>query len=124
MAARTSRSWCRSERVDRAAFGPGRGRAAASGYTPIGESLRVAARGLPAEGPRSIVLVSDGEDACTPPPPCEVAKQLKQSGRIDLVVHTIGFKVGAAARAQLTCIASATGGGFGRRRPGPRSAPS
>ena len=88
------------ERVDRAAFGRAVAGLRASGYTPIGESLRVAARGLPAEGPRSIVLVSDGEDTCAPPPPCEVAKQLKQSG-IDLVVHTIGFKVGAAARAQL-----------------------
>ena len=68
-------------------------------------------RGLPAEGPRSIVLVSDGEDTCAPPQPCEVAKQLKAAG-IDLVVHTIGFKVGAAARAQLTCIASATGGSY------------
>ena len=99
------------ERVDRAAFGRAVAGLRASGYTPIGESLRVAARGLPAEGPRSIVLVSDGEDTCAPPPPCEVAKQLKQSG-IDLVVHTIGFKVGAAARAQLTCIASATGGSY------------
>ena len=99
------------ERLDRAAFGRAVGGLRASGYTPIGESLRVAARGLPAEGPRSIVLVSDGEDTCAPPPPCEVAKQLKAAG-VDLVVHTIGFKVGAAARAQLTCIASATGGSY------------
>jgi Ca-activated chloride channel family protein len=99
------------ERVDRAAFGRAVAGLRASGYTPIGESLRVAARGLPAEGPRSIVLVSDGEDTCAPPPPCDVAKQLKKAG-IDLVMHTIGFKVGAAARAQLACIASATGGSY------------
>src|SRR5688500_1655098 len=46
----------------------------ASGYTPIGHSLRVAAARLPKEGQRSIVLVSDGEDTCAPPQPCEVAK--------------------------------------------------
>lgn len=99
------------DRLDRAAFGRAVGGLRASGYTPIGESLRAAARGLPAEGPRSIVLVSDGEDTCAPPPPCQVAEQLKKAG-LDLVVHTIGFKVGAAARAQLTCIASATGGSY------------
>ena len=99
------------DRLDRAAFGRAVSGLRASGYTPIGESLRFAARALPAEGPRSIVLVSDGEDTCAPPPPCEVAEQLKKAG-IELVVHTIGFKVGAAARAQLTCIASATGGSY------------
>ncbi len=97
--------------VDRAAFSRAVAGIRASGYTPIGESLRAAARELPAEGPRSIVLVSDGEDTCAPPQPCRVAEQLKAAG-VDLVVHTIGFKVGAAARAQLTCIASSTGGSY------------
>lgn len=83
----------------------------ASGYTPIGRSLQVAAQALPAEGPRSVVLVSDGEDTCAPPAPCDVAKQLKAAGT-DLVVHTIGFKVNAAARAQLSCVAAATGGTY------------
>jgi Ca-activated chloride channel homolog len=50
------------------------------GYTPIGRSLRAAADALPKEGPRSIVLVSDGEDTCAPPDPCEVAKQLAKEG--------------------------------------------
>lgn len=83
----------------------------ASGYTPIGESLLKAAANLPKEGPRSIVLVSDGEDTCAPPQPCAVAKQLKKAG-VDLVVHTVGFKVNAAARAQLVCIADVTGGTY------------
>jgi Ca-activated chloride channel family protein len=86
-------------------------RAQARGYTPIGQSLRVAAAQLPKEGQRSIVLVSDGEDTCAPPQPCEVAKELHKQG-IDLHVHTIGFKVGAAARAQLACIAQTTGGTY------------
>jgi Ca-activated chloride channel family protein len=98
-------------RLDRAAFGRAVAGLRASGYTPIGESLRAAARALPAEGPRSIVLVSDGEDTCAPPAPCQVAAQLKKAG-VELVVHTIGFKVGEAARRQLACIASATGGTY------------
>jgi Ca-activated chloride channel homolog len=97
--------------LDRPAFARAAGGLRASGYTPIGESLRAAARELPAEGPRSIVLVSDGEDTCAPPQPCQVAEELKASG-VDLVVHTIGFKVNSAARAQLACIASATGGTY------------
>nr|WP_238351617.1 VWA domain-containing protein [Kribbella shirazensis] len=86
-------------------------RAQARGYTPIGQSLRIAAAQLPKEGQRSIVLVSDGEDTCAPPQPCEVAKELHRQG-VDLHVHTIGFKVGAAARAQLACIAQTTGGTY------------
>jgi Ca-activated chloride channel homolog len=83
----------------------------ASGYTPIGRALRQAAAALPATGPRSIVLVSDGEDTCAPPAPCQVAEQLKAAGA-ELVVHTVGFKVGGAARGELTCIAAATGGTY------------
>ena len=97
--------------VDKAAFGTAVAGITASGYTPIGRSLQAAAAALPAEGPRSVVLVSDGEDTCAPPTPCDVAKQLKAAGT-DLVVHTIGFKVDAAARSQLACIAAATGGTF------------
>ena len=77
----------------------------------FGRALQAAAQALPTEGPRSIVLVSDGEDTCAPPAPCDVAKQLKAAGT-DLIVHTIGFKVGAAARRQLSCMAAATGGTY------------
>ncbi|PZS18248.1 MAG: hypothetical protein DLM57_06745 [Pseudonocardiales bacterium] len=97
--------------IDKGAFTAQVARLRASGYTPIGESLRKAAAALPREGPRSIVLVSDGEDTCAPPQPCDVAKELKAQG-VDLVVHTVGFKVNAAARAQLVCIADATGGTY------------
>jgi Ca-activated chloride channel family protein len=83
----------------------------AAGYTPIGNALRAAAEALPKEGPRSIVLVSDGEDTCAPPTPCDVAGELHQQG-VDLVVHTVGFKVDAAARDQLSCIAQTTGGTY------------
>ena len=83
----------------------------AAGYTPIGNALRAAADALPNEGPRSIVLVSDGEDTCAPPAPCDVANELEQQG-IDLTIHTVGFKVDPVAREQLSCIAQSTGGTY------------
>lgn len=83
----------------------------ASGYTPIGAALRQAASALPAEGPRSIVLVSDGIDTCSPPSPCDVAKELAAGGT-DLTVHTVGFKVDEQARKDLECIAQATTGTY------------
>ena len=83
----------------------------AAGYTPVGEALRKAAAELPDDGPRSIVLVSDGIDTCSPPPPCEVAKDLAKDG-VDLAMHTIGFKVDAQARKELECIAKASGGTY------------
>ena len=97
--------------LDAAALKAQVGRVVAAGYTPIGNALRAAADALPNEGPRSIVLVSDGEDTCAPPAPCDVARELKQQG-IDLVVHTVGFKVDPIAREQLSCIAEATGGTY------------
>jgi Ca-activated chloride channel family protein len=81
------------------------------GYTPIGRSLQVAAEQLPQEGPRSVVLVSDGEDTCAPPEPCDVVRTLAGQG-VDLVVHAVGFGVDAVARAQLACIAQTTGGTY------------
>lgn len=104
--------------LDRASFLSQVGGIRASGYTPIGESLRTAAAALPKEGPRSIVLVSDGEDTCAPPSPCDVARELKRQG-VDLTVHTVGFKVDAKARGQLECIAQATGGSYRDAKDGP-----
>ncbi|TWD80865.1 Ca-activated chloride channel family protein [Kribbella amoyensis] len=97
--------------VDKAALKRAVSATKASGYTPIGQALRTAAAQLPKEGQRSIVLVSDGEDTCAPPQPCEVAKELSKQG-VDLHVHTIGFRVDANARAQLACIAQNTGGTY------------
>lgn len=82
-----------------------------SGFTPIGTALRTAADALPTEGPRSIVLVSDGLDTCAPPDPCEVARELSAGGA-EIVVHAIGFGVDDASRAQLSCIAETTGGTY------------
>ncbi|GAA3516716.1 VWA domain-containing protein [Actinocatenispora rupis] len=81
------------------------------GYTPIGRSLRTAVAALPADGPRSVVLVSDGIDTCAPPDPCAVAAELHRSAP-DLRVHTVGYGVDGAARKQLACLAQATGGTY------------
>ena len=84
----------------------------AKGFTPIGLSLQEAANDL---GGRhgTIVLVSDGEDTCGTPDPCQVARELAVRG-IDVSVHAVGFFLGNddAARAQLQCIADETGGTF------------
>lgn len=84
----------------------------ARGYTPIGESLLAAADEFSDDAAeRSIVLVSDGLETCAPPPPCEIAEELADQG-IDLTIHTVGFHVDDAARADLECIAGATGGSY------------
>ncbi|TCP45770.1 Ca-activated chloride channel family protein [Tamaricihabitans halophyticus] len=82
-----------------------------SGYTPIGAALRAASDELPSEGPRAVVLISDGLDTCAPPDPCEVASELAEDG-VDLSVHAVGFQVDAKAREQLSCIAESTGGSY------------
>ena len=81
------------------------------GHTPMGNSLREAAKELGDEGQRSIILVSDGIDSCAPPPVCEVAKELADEG-VDLAIHTVGFKVDEDARKELQCIADAGKGQF------------
>ncbi|MFF8835603.1 hypothetical protein [Streptomyces sp. NPDC015130] len=60
----------------------------AVGFTPIGVSLREAAKDLGTRGKRRVVLVSDGDDTCAPPPPGEVARELKAQG-IDLAVDVV-----------------------------------
>ena len=83
----------------------------ATGFTPIGLSLREGAKDLPPEGKRTIVLVSDGIDTCAPPDPCKVARRIVARG-IDLRIDTVGFQVDPAARRQLRCIARAGKGTY------------
>ncbi|MFG3253975.1 VWA domain-containing protein [Streptomyces sp. NPDC048172] len=86
------------------------------GDTPIGHSLKKAAQDLPrtphgAIGQRTILLISDGEDNCGAPPPCEVAESLAEKG-IDLRIDAIGFQVRGKARKQLECVAGAGKGHY------------
>ena len=85
----------------------------ASGFTPIGLALQEAAADLPESGPRSIVLISDGEDTCAPPDPCRVAEEL-YGDLFDVRIESVGFLIdtGSAAEQQLRCIAESTGGDY------------
>lgn len=89
-----------------------------TGYTPIGLALRGAAEDLGSgETTRRIILITDGEDTCAPPDPCEVARELAAQG-LHLVVDTLGLLPDEKVRKQLLCIASATGGSyFAAQRP-------
>jgi Ca-activated chloride channel family protein len=94
-------------RLDRARLRARVNAITAHGFTPIGESLRLGFRDLPPEGHRAMILVSDGIDTCAPPPPCDVARSVRDRGvRVDVV----GFRVRSAARRQLRCIARVGGG--------------
>lgn len=99
--------------LDRGALGGAIDAFQPSGYTPIGLSLQEGAGDLPAEGVRRIILVSDGEDTCAPPDPCQVAQDLVDQG-IDITIETVGFFLqgNAAAEDQLRCIAETTGGEY------------
>ncbi|MFI6075638.1 VWA domain-containing protein [Actinoplanes sp. NPDC051343] len=82
------------------------------GFTPIGLALRKAADDLGEGGSaRRIVLITDGEDTCTPPDPCEVARDLAAQGT-RLVIDTLGLTPDEKTRRQLVCISTATGGTF------------
>ncbi|MFI5937532.1 VWA domain-containing protein [Actinoplanes sp. NPDC051494] len=83
-----------------------------TGFTPVGLALREAAKDLGDIGSaRRIVLITDGEDTCTPPDPCSVARELAAKGT-KLVVDTLGLAPDEKTRKQLVCISTATGGTF------------
>ncbi|WP_410809974.1 VWA domain-containing protein [Micromonospora sp. 067-2] len=83
-----------------------------TGFTPVGLALRSAAQDLGAGATtRRIVLITDGEDTCAPPDPCEVARELAAQGT-SLVVDTLGLAPDEKVRRQLLCIAGATGGTY------------
>ncbi|MEV0729694.1 VWA domain-containing protein [Polymorphospora sp. NPDC050346] len=83
-----------------------------TGFTPVGLALREAAKDLgTGTTARRIVLITDGEDTCAPPDPCEVARELAAQGT-KLVVDTLGLAPDEKVRRQLLCIAEATGGTY------------
>ncbi|MEQ4301062.1 VWA domain-containing protein [Plantactinospora sp. B6F1] len=98
--------------VDRAAAKDAIATLRPTGHTPIGLALRGAAQDLGTEGGnRRIVLITDGEDTCAPPDPCDVARELAAQGT-RLVVDTLGLAPDEKVRRQLLCIAAATGGTY------------
>jgi Ca-activated chloride channel homolog len=83
-----------------------------TGWTPIGYALRKADKDLGRSGgTRRIVLITDGEDSCGKPDPCDVARELAAHGT-HLVIDTLGLTLDAGTREQLSCIARATGGTY------------
>ncbi|MEU3751657.1 VWA domain-containing protein [Streptomyces olivoreticuli] len=83
-----------------------------TGWTPIGYALRGADQDLGTDkGTRRIVLITDGEDSCGQPDPCDVARELAAKGT-HLTIDTLGLAHDDKTREQLTCIAEATGGTF------------
>lgn len=82
----------------------------AKGETPIAHSLKKGLDDLGSQGKRNIVLVSDGEESCTPDP-CPTIKKLVNKG-VDLRIDTVGFDVRGTARKQLQCIADAGEGTY------------
>lgn len=70
------------------------------GWTPISGALTKAVETVP-DGRAHVVLVTDGEDSCAPPDPCETAASLT-AAHPDLVISTVGVR---ASSPQLACIA-------------------
>lgn len=88
------------------------GQLKARGYTPITWVIETAAKDF--EGTSGVekvlILVSDGNETCEGDP-CAAAETLKKSDA-SLVIHTVGFGVDEATRAQLECVAARTGGKY------------
>ena len=81
----------------------------ARGLTPIAYSLiQAAADFTNATFERTIVLVSDGGESCNGDA-CATAALLHTQG---FVINTVGFMTSGVPRAQLRCIAAASGGQY------------
>lgn len=85
----------------------------AQGYTPITYVLNLAVKDFPdnKDKQNTIILVSDGKETCEGDP-CVTAKELKEKGEVDLIIHTVGFGVDSVTQKQLECIAEVTGGQY------------
>ncbi len=76
------------------------------GWTPIGPAMRQAADLLPdGDGAAMMVVISDGENKCEPPP-CDIAKEVT-SQRPGVKISTVGFR---ASDEGLECVARSTEG--------------
>lgn len=84
----------------------------AGGNTPTGPALTAVTASLQSEGytAATIVLVSDGESNCGPPP-CEVARSVVEAG-FDLTVAAVAFDIQTGDTNELQCVADVTGGTF------------
>lgn len=81
------------------------------GKTPLSDAVRQAAEALKfTENAATVVLLSDGVETCDADP-CAVGAELEALG-LDFTAHVIGFDIAQGDKAQLQCLASATGGQY------------
>lgn len=83
------------------------------GKTPLSNAVIEAARALrSSEQAATVILISDGLETCDADP-CAVGRELEASG-VNFTAHVVGFDVDndAVAKAQLQCLADATGGKY------------
>ncbi|WP_458793042.1 vWA domain-containing protein [Yoonia sp. MH D7] len=81
------------------------------GKTPLSDAVRQAAEVLKfTEEAATVVLLSDGVETCDADP-CAVGAQLEALG-LDFTAHVIGFDIAEGDKAQLQCLANATGGQY------------
>jgi hypothetical protein len=86
------------------------------GLTPLTYALRQCAEGdfRTAQGPKTIILISDGADTCGGDP-CAFIALLEQAGiklKIDIVGLALTGRSDRPAREQLNCIAERSGGKY------------
>jgi hypothetical protein len=98
--------------LDKARMLAALGKAVPKGQTPISYSLEQAAGdfGGSSDEERAIILVSDGVETCGADPLATVRGLMERGFKVK--IHSIGFDVDAAARAQLEAISQATGGEY------------
>ena len=83
------------------------------GRTPIGASLLAVPDDLgPAEGRRSVVLVSDGGDNCAPPAPCKAAERGRQARRRAVDLASSASRSTSASAASCAASRSVGGGSY------------
>ncbi len=106
------------QRVDKAAFARFVDSIEPKGQTPIGLSLRQVAEDFgEVPGSKIVVLITDGEETCSPDPddpdyPPRVVEDLLARG-LDIKVNIVGFDIDKdEVRAFLADLAAATGGTF------------
>lgn len=81
------------------------------GWTLMGKALETAQSDFTSEGPKTIILISDGIDTCVEPRACDVAANLAKSGT-SIKINSVGLVVDDGARNELKCIADAGQGSY------------
>jgi hypothetical protein len=87
-----------------------------TGWTPIAQALKYASSDLaaaPGDGPKHIVLISDGQATCTKAgvPVCSVVSTIRQTG-VNVRIETIGIALEGQGAEALRCLARTSGGKY------------